>query len=90
MGATRVADAKAAPGPVRSGVLLEDPDFMRKWVKLAPTEKEELFRDLEKKMFDAAAQLEFERAADLRDQIDGLRMNETMRKRSGERDKIKK
>jgi len=90
MGATRVADAKAEPAPARSGALLEDPDFMRKWVKLAPTEKEELFRDLEKKMFDAASRLEFERAADLRDQLDGLRMNETMRKRSGERDKIKK
>lgn len=90
MGATRVADAKATPSPAQSSALLEDPDFMRKWVKLAPTEKEELFRDLEKKMFSAAAQLEFERAADLRDQIDGLRMNETMRKRSGERDKIKK
>ena len=90
MDTTRVADAKAAPAYAKPPALSEDPDFMKKWSRMAPTEKEELFRELEKKMFDAAAVLEFEKAADLRDQIDLLRMRETARQRSGEREKIKK
>jgi excinuclease ABC subunit B len=90
MGATRVADAKATTPYAKPVHLLDDADFLKKWARMAPTEKEELFRDLEKKMFDAAALLEFEKAAGLRDQIDVLRMSDTARKRSGEKGKIKK
>jgi excinuclease ABC subunit B len=89
LGATRVADAKATSGYAKEPGLLDDPDFMKKWARLAPTDKEELFKELEQKMFASAAKLEFEKAADLRDQIDLLRMSDTARKRSGERDKIK-
>jgi excinuclease ABC subunit B len=89
LGATRVADAKTTPGYAKEPGLLDDPDFMKKWARMAPTDKEELFKELEQKMFASAAKLEFEKAAELRDQIDLLRMSDTVRKRSGERDKIK-
>ncbi len=90
MGATRVADVKTAVSYAKPDSLLEDAEFLRKWARMAPTEKEELFRELEKKMFDAAAVLEFEKAADLRDQIETLRISDTARSRSGERGKIKR
>jgi excinuclease ABC subunit B len=90
MGATRVADVKSTAGYAKPANLLDDADFLRKWARMAPTDKEELFRELEKKMFDAAAVLEFEKAADLRDQIETLRISDTARSRSGERGKIKR
>ncbi len=89
LGATRVADAKPSPAYGKEPGLLDDAEFLKKWARMAPTDKEELFKELEQNMFAAAAKLEFEKAAELRDQIDLLRMSDTARKRSGERDKIK-
>lgn len=89
LGATRVADAKPAPAYSKEPGLLDDSEFLKKWARMAPTDKEELFKELEQNMFAAAARLEFEKAAELRDQIDLLRMSDTAKKRSGERDKIK-
>ncbi|RMD94678.1 MAG: excinuclease ABC subunit UvrB [Calditrichaeota bacterium] len=68
MSSTRVADAKASRwGKGKRGVIDE-----KRWRKLSPLEKEELLDRLEKEMLEAARRLEFERAAELRDEIDRL------------------
>ncbi len=75
MGATRVADAKPEPYG-KKGVDLEDKAFRNAWRAMSVKEKEELLQEMEKKMFAAAAELQFEHAAALRDEIDLLRLSE--------------
>ncbi|MFQ5648541.1 MAG: excinuclease ABC subunit UvrB [bacterium] len=66
MSSTRVADVRAQKwGQARR---VEGSH----WKKLSPLEKEELLDRLEKEMLDAARKLDFERAAELRDEIDRL------------------
>jgi excinuclease ABC subunit B len=68
MSATRVADAKA-PKYGRGAPSVID---TRNWKKLSPLEKEEILDRFEKEMLEAARKLEFERAAEIRDEIDRL------------------
>ncbi|MFQ6113423.1 MAG: excinuclease ABC subunit UvrB [bacterium] len=68
LSSTRVADAKAQKWGRSKGVGVDT----SKWKKLSPLEKEELLDRLEKQMLEAARRLEFERAAELRDEIDRL------------------
>ncbi|MFQ5863826.1 MAG: excinuclease ABC subunit UvrB [bacterium] len=68
LSSTRVADAKAPKWGKSKGARVEP----SKWKKLSPLEKEELLDRLEKEMLEAARRLEFERAAELRDEIDRL------------------
>ena len=68
MSSTRVADAKA-----QKWGKSKDAQFDKAhWKKLSRFEKEELLDRLEKEMLEAAGRLEFERAAELRDEIDRL------------------
>ena len=68
MSATRVADIKAEKwGKGRSTSINES-----NWKKLSPLEKEEMLDRFEKEMLECARKLEFERAAELRDEIDHL------------------
>ncbi len=68
MSATRVADAKAPKYGKGAPAAIDT----RNWKKLSPLEKEEILDRLEKEMLDAARKLEFERAAEIRDEIDRL------------------
>jgi len=68
MSATRVADAKAPKWGKGAGTGLDS----KGWKKLSPLEKEEILDRLEKEMLEAARKLEFERAAELRDEMDRL------------------
>ncbi|OGC10101.1 excinuclease ABC subunit B, partial [candidate division KSB1 bacterium RBG_16_48_16] len=73
LGATRVADAKTEKyGRVKAEP--DDDDLLRRWKSLTFDEREELLQELEKNMFAAAAELEFEKAAHLRDKIDDLNL----------------
>ncbi len=74
LGATRVADAKAESYSKKE-INLEDDDFRKRWAKMSPVDREAFLQQLEKKMLDYAAALQFERAAELRDQIDLLQMS---------------
>jgi len=68
MSATRVADIKAEKwGKARSTSINET-----NWKKLSPLEKEEMLDRFEKEMLECARKLEFERAAELRDEMDRL------------------
>ena len=67
LGSTRVADAKA--DKYASGVS-DDAEFRDIWKKMSSMEREELLEQLEQRMLEAAKSLEFEKAAELRDQID--------------------
>lgn len=68
MSATRVADIKAEKwGKGRSTSISET-----NWKKLSPLEKEEMLDRFEKEMLQCARKLEFERAAELRDEMDRL------------------
>ncbi|MCH8020444.1 UvrB/UvrC motif-containing protein, partial [candidate division KSB1 bacterium] len=68
MSATRVADIKAEKwGKGRSTSISET-----NWKKLSPLEKEEMLDRFEKEMLECARKLEFERAAELRDEMDRL------------------
>ena len=68
MSATRVADIKAEKwGKGRSTSINET-----NWKKLSPLEKEEMLDRFEKEMLECARKLEFERAAELRDEMDRL------------------
>jgi len=68
MSTTRVADIKAEKwGKGRSTSISET-----HWKKLSPLEKEEMLDRFEKEMLECARKLEFERAAELRDEIDHL------------------
>ena len=68
MRSTRVADVKAAKWGKGRHKRVDE----RSWKKLTPMEKEELLDRLEQEMLEAARKLEFERAAELRDEIDRL------------------
>ena len=68
MSTTRVADIKAEKwGKGRSTSISET-----NWKKLSPLEKEEMLDRFEKEMLECARKLEFERAAELRDEMDRL------------------
>ncbi len=68
MSSTRVADAKAQKWGKRKSFAIDQAG----WKKMTPLEKEDLLEKLESEMLDAARKLDFERAADLRDEIDRL------------------
>jgi excinuclease ABC subunit B len=68
MSSTRVADVRAKKyGTARTTTVAK-----ADWKKMTPIEKEDHIELLEKEMLDAARKLEFERAAQLRDEIDRL------------------
>jgi len=73
MSSTRVADAKA----VKYGTEKHGDDTLKisdaEWSKMTPFSREEMFDRLEKEMLDASKKLDFERAAELRDEIDRLK-----------------
>lgn len=73
MSSTRVADAKADKygAEKRSGDTLKISDA--EWSKMTPFAREELLDRLEKEMLDASKKLDFERAAELRDEIERLK-----------------
>lgn len=68
MSSTRVADAKSAKWGKGKTVGVD----AKNWKKLPAIEKEEVLDRLEKEMLEAARKLEFERATELRDEIDRL------------------
>ena len=68
MSSTRVADVKAQKWGKNKGAQISK----SKWQRLTPFEKEELLDRYEKEMLDASRKLEFERAAELRDEINRL------------------
>jgi excinuclease ABC subunit B len=68
MQSTRVADVKSRKWGKETGTAVDD----GKWKKMSPLEKEEILDRLEKEMLDAARRLDFERAAQLRDETDRL------------------
>ena len=68
MSATRVADVKTPKYGKGPATVVDT----RNWKKLSPLEKEEILDRLEKEMLDAARKLEFERAAEIRNEVDRL------------------
>ncbi len=70
LSSTRVADVKTEKWSETTQQLQQ---LKSKWKKLSPMERDELIEQYETEMLNAAKQLEFERAAELRDQIDALR-----------------
>ncbi|MDZ7373454.1 MAG: excinuclease ABC subunit UvrB [candidate division KSB1 bacterium] len=72
LGATRVADAKAPKWGERKRAAVRE-ELRARWRRLSPLEREDFLEDLEQEMMAAAANLEFERAAELRDLIAELR-----------------
>jgi len=72
LSATRVADARVDYSKKQRGYTDEE-QLSEIWEELTTSDKEELLKELEKKMLDAAAALEFEKAAKYRDQIDELK-----------------
>ncbi|MBN2410953.1 excinuclease ABC subunit UvrB [candidate division KSB1 bacterium] len=77
LGATRVADAKAETYGGKAGAGRED-DYIEEWKKLSSDDKIEFLQQLEQKMFEAAAEMEFEKAAEYRDRIEILNENNTV------------
>jgi len=73
MSSTRVADAKAVKygGEKRSDDTVKISDA--EWSKMTPFAREEMLDRLEKEMLDASKKLDFERAAELRDDIERLK-----------------
>jgi len=73
MQATRVADSKAE----KYGVEKRSEDTLKisdaEWSKMTPFTREEMLDRLEKEMLDASKKLDFERAAELRDEIERLK-----------------
>jgi excinuclease ABC subunit B len=73
MSSTRVADAKAE----KYGVEKRSEDTLKisdaEWSKMTPFAREEMLDRLEKEMLDASKKLDFERAAELRDEIERLK-----------------
>jgi len=69
LSSTRVADVKADKYGKEKQKAVADTD----WKKMSPLEREEMLDRMEKEMLDAARNLEFERAAMLRDEIDRLK-----------------
>ncbi len=76
MGSTRVADARPPKDLSDAG----EKDLEKKWKKLSVEEKQQALVEMEAKMIKAAENLEFELAAQLRDQIDELRFKSGSRK----------
>jgi len=70
MGATRVADSR--PEPYGTKKKSADEDYLEQWKKLTLEEKQEFLMQLEQQMFQAAAEMEFEKAAEFRDRIELL------------------
>ena len=75
LGTTRVADSKSE-NYGKKDAQLDESELLKKWAKLSGDQKEELLKDLEKKMFESAAELEFETAARIRDQMDELKLSD--------------
>lgn len=69
MSSTRVADVKVDKYGKDKKMAVSD----NEWRKLTPFEREEMLDRMEKEMLDAARNLDFERAAMLRDEIDRLK-----------------
>jgi len=73
MSSTRVADAKA----VKYGAEKRSDDTLKisdaDWSRMTPFAREEMLDRLEKEMLDASRKLDFERAAELRDDIERLK-----------------
>jgi len=73
MQSTRIADAKAE----KYGVEKRSEDTLKisdaEWSKMTPFAREEMLDRLEKEMLDASKKLDFERAAELRDDIERLK-----------------
>lgn len=68
MNSTRVADVKAQKWGRGRAFSVDE----KSWKKMSAIEKEDLVERLEKEMLEASRVLEFERAAELRDEIDRL------------------
>ena len=76
LSATRVADARPEP----YGKKPQEVDrLLQAWAQMSREEKDEMIRQLETQMTAAAAELEFEKAAELRDRIEVLRDDELPR-----------
>ena len=69
LSSTRVADAKVD----KYGQVTKEAVSESKWRKMTPFEREELLDRMEKEMLDASRTLNFERAAELRDEIERLK-----------------
>ncbi len=69
MSSTRVADVKVDKYGKENQRAVADTD----WKRMSPLEREEMLDRMEKEMLDAARNLDFERAAMLRDEIDRLK-----------------
>ncbi len=70
MRSTRVADAKAEQYGAKKKSA--DEEYLEEWKKLPLEEKQEFLMQLEQQMFQAAAEMEFEKAAEFRDRIELL------------------
>lgn len=68
LAATRVADAR--PDVYGKKTREEESEFLDKWLKLSKEQQAELLEELEQDMLKAATNMEFERAAEIRDRID--------------------
>lgn len=76
LGSTRVADAKSEKtSKSREGRLYDV-----KWGEFSPMEREAILEQLESEMFEAAKKLDFERASELRDEINRLKKKRIRRK----------
>ncbi|MBN1351036.1 excinuclease ABC subunit UvrB [candidate division KSB1 bacterium] len=76
LGTTRVADAKAEKTTQsRKGRLYDT-----KWGEMSPMEREAILEQLESEMFEAAKEMDFERAGDLRDEIKRLKSKKSKKK----------
>jgi len=69
MQSTRVADVRGEKWGAGKKPVLEGMN----WKKLSPMEREEVLEHLEQEMLEAAKRLEFERAAEIRDEIERLK-----------------
>jgi excinuclease ABC subunit B len=81
LAATRVADSK----PVTYGAQraeLDQKEFRGAWEKMTLDEREVLISRLEQNMMEAAVAMEFEKAAELRDQLLTLQGEEITKRRS--------
>ncbi|NOZ55935.1 MAG: excinuclease ABC subunit UvrB [Calditrichaeota bacterium] len=72
LGVTRVADAKAPKWGERKSAA-EREQIRARWRRLSPLEREDFLEELQREMAEAAENLDFERAAELRDLILELR-----------------
>ena len=70
MNSTRVADARPEPYGRKEK---QGDDILQVWEKMSREEKMEMIVQLEQQMMEAASNLEFEQAAEIRDRIDYLK-----------------